>query len=457
MITRQDLSAEQEQAFQDMLAFVSSKDRQMLLKGYAGTGKSTLIKIFVEHLEKKTKNSVTCTAPTNEAVRVVAKMTGNKYHDTIYSLLGLRLEQIDDKEPVLRPHGKGKLDEYDIIFIDESSMIHSELYDMIQAQLTQHTFIKAIYVGDDAQLPPVKDPLKLSRVFMLETQSQLVNVQRCAADNPIIAIATAIRMNLDSKIDQFERITNYSEETQSGVIFHDSRDEFMTLMFNAFKSEDYKNDNNFVRAIAYTNKAVDAINLHIRREIFDNPKPDEYELGENLIVAEPIIKSYGKYSEIQFTVGERLRVLKVSSEQDDEFGIKYWKLQILNYEADAEDQIHETIRVINKKSMSAYYGVLAELASEAKSKSSETFVIKGKVKPKYSKSEAWANYFAFKNIWSWVKYSYATTTHKSQGGTFKNVFVVERDLNRLTWDDVERNKLKYVAFTRASHLLRILQ
>lgn len=457
MITRKDLSSEQEQAFQDMLNFIGSKDRQMLLKGYAGTGKSTLIKIFIEHVEKKTKYSVTCTAPTNEAVRVVAKMTGNKYEDTIYSLLGLRLEQVDDKEPVLRAQGKSKLDEYDIVIIDEASMIHSELYEMIQQQLTQHTYIKTIYVGDDAQLPPVKDPLKLSRAFLLELQSLLVNVQRCASDNPIIKVATAIRMNLESKHDHFERITQYNEDDKSGIVFHDNRDEFMNLIHDAFKSDEYKEDNNFVRVIAYTNKAVDAINLHIRREIFDKKKPDEYEVGENLIVAEPIVKSYGRYSEIQFTVGERLRVLKSSLEVDDEFGFKYWKLRVINYEAEESSQVQETIKVIQSSSMSMYYGVLAELAREAKSKASEMHTVKDKQKPKYSKAEAWEAYFSFKNTWSWVKYSYATTTHKAQGGTFKNVFVVERDLNKLTWDDVERNKLKYVAFTRASHLVRILQ
>ena len=359
MITRQDLSDEQEQAMQAMLTFVSSTERQMLLKGWAGTGKSSLIKVFIEHINKKTKYDVTVTAPTNEAVRVVAKMTGNKYHDTIYSLLGLVLVQVDDKEPVLRAQGKCKVDDFDIIIIDEASMIHGELYDLIQAQLTQHTHIKAIYVGDDAQLPPVKDPLKLSKAFMLENQSQLTQVQRCAADNPIIAIATAIRMNLSTKVDQFERISSISPDTNSGVVFHDNRDEFMTLLYEAFKSPEYKADNNFVKAVAYTNKAVDAMNLHIRREIFDKLKPDEYEIGENLIVAEPIIKSYGKYSEIQFTVGERLRVLRASLEQDDEFGFKYWKLRVLNYEEDVENQVRETLKVIDKKSLPAYYFVSA--------------------------------------------------------------------------------------------------
>jgi ATP-dependent exoDNAse (exonuclease V) alpha subunit len=75
----------------------------------------------------------------------------------------------------------------------------------------------------------------------------------------------------------------------------------------------------------------------------------------------------------------------------------------------------------------------------------------------YTKSEAWSGYFNFKEGYSWVKYSYCLTSHKSQGSTVKKVYVVERDLNRLTWDDKQRNQLKYVAFTRASNKLNILQ
>jgi hypothetical protein len=54
-------------------------------------------------------------------------------------------------------------------------------------------------------------------------------------------------------------------------------------------------------------------------------------------------------------------------------------------------------------------------------------------------------------------YANGIYVHNSQGSTVKKVYVVERDLNRLTWDDVQRNQLKYVAFTRASNKLNILQ
>ena len=73
----------------------------------------------------------------------------------------------------------------------------------------------------------------------------------------------------------------------------------------------------------------------------------------------------------------------------------------------------------------------------------------------FSRREAWSNYYDFVNSFCYVNYTYAMTVHKAQGSTIDNVYVVENDINRLDWDIVERNKLKYTAFTRASKNLHI--
>ena len=73
----------------------------------------------------------------------------------------------------------------------------------------------------------------------------------------------------------------------------------------------------------------------------------------------------------------------------------------------------------------------------------------------YTPKEAWADYMKFKNYYLSVGYIYALTTHKAQGTTIENVFVVERNLNRET-DNERRNKLKYTAFTRAAKELHVL-
>lgn len=377
---------------------------------------TALVNVFLDHVKRKSHYTCTCTAPTNEAVRVLAKSTGEKYDKTIYSLLGLALVHEDDTAPKIKPIGKSKLEEYDIVVIDEASMIDSNLFDIIQQQLNAHSYIKVIYVGDSAQLPPIIDVQELgrkqSRVFDLQNQVTLREVQRVTKGNPIIGVVTPIRDNLESPEDKFSRETILNEDR--GVEFIDSRDTFMEMMFDDFVSDAYKNDSNYVRAIAYTNKAIDALNIHIRRKLFDSTKLDEYVVGENVIVDSPIVeKITSKVSKIIYTVGERLRVLAVNMFTDAEYGYRVWELRVVNYEETPDEQITKTVRVIHKDDMDRYHSALTELAQEAKEKSLKVMNGRdGKPRPIYTKYEAWKDYFAFKEQYAWIKYSYALTTHK---------------------------------------------
>lgn len=362
---------------------------------------TTLMHEFVNYLENETNYAVVCTAPTNEAVRVMSKTTGRPYNQTIYSLLGLALVHQDDKKPVLKPQGTPKLKDYDVIIIDEASMIDTELFELIQEQLNKFTFIKVIYVGDEAQLPPVKDEGNCSKVFSIENKVILTEVQRTARDNPIISTVTKIRNNLNSELDVFERET-ITDDNGHGIEFWDDRDALLNELYEDFKSDAYNNNNNYVRAILYTNKAVDALNTHIRRQIFGKKDVAQYEVGENLIVDQPIVKNMGKYSKIIYTVGERLRVKRTELCTDAETGIEYWNLRVVNYEASSQDRYAGYIKVVDKDSQWKYDLAARDLA----------LACKQKIQNGYNKRDAWKAYFQFKEEWSWVKYSYATTVHK---------------------------------------------
>ena len=462
MIERKDLSEDQEKALQHMIKFVSSKDRQMLLAGYAGVGKTSVLRIFLNYMkEHKSATEIVCTAPTNEAVRVIAKITGEDYSKTIFSLLGLALMHVDDKDPILTQVGSPKIQEYDLVIIDECSMLDHEIVQKIEGVLRQFSYLKVIYIGDEAQLPPILDTkrgITRSIVFGLQNKVQLTEVMRTAKDSPIIGVVTDIRNNLDSPDDVFSRDSVINEKGD-GIQFYDSRDEFMEDLFTDFCSDEYKTDNNYVRSIAYTNKAIYAMNQQIRKRLFQSDTLLEYVVGENLIVDEPITERINsKVSKIIYNAGQRLRVLDISTSSDDEYGFRVWDLRVVNYEDPIDEQVKRTISVIFKEDVELYYGALTELANKAKSKLLKQIPGKdGTMRNAYTKAEAWSGYFNFKEGYSWVKYSYAMTVHKSQGSTVKKVYVVERDLNRLTWDDKQRNQLKYVAFTRASNKLNILQ
>jgi len=451
MLERKDLSPEQEEAFQYILDFIKSNKRQMLLNGYAGTGKTALIGVLLNHLENQTFLDVICTAPTNEAVRVISKLTGKDFYKTIYSLMGLVLIEEDDNPPILKSTGISRLEKYSVIIIDEASMIQEELYELIQEELRLNSHVRIIYVGDEAQLPPVKDEGRDSKVFEVEDSFKLTEVQRTAKKNPIIKVVTDIRNNLSSQKDVFEKETITNEKGDMGIIFHSDKTEFLNLMYDDFKSENYKNDSAYVRVLAYTNRTIGILNSLIRREIFSGENLPEFVEGDNLIADLPVIDT--DENAIIYNVGERLRVLNATIKIDEEHGIKYWRLTVENYEEKNWRRVQRKINVIHKDYVKTYKYSLTKYATEAKTRLREA--IKGK-KYRVSKRMAWKPYFDFKNQFNWVKYSYGTTIHKAQGSTFKNAYVINADCNILQWNDMERNKLKYVAFTRASHLLRVI-
>lgn len=440
-VTEDMLNDEQKAAIEKIKTFCHSTDRQMVFGGYAGTGKTTVTRFVLDYLDNTSLKTICC-APTNEAVRVLSVQSGRDYEATIYGLLGLVLVQEDDSTPHLRVMGECRAKDYDVVIIDECSMIPSNLYIMIDSMLNQFSHVKIVYIGDPAQLPPVNE--QESKVFMIHPSrwAFLSKIQRTAANNPIIKYATLIRENLLSPVDVFPHVSEVNEETGHGVTFFDDREKFLTTMYEYFKTEDFKNNPNYVRAMAYTNAAVNALNKRIRTEIYGDGI-GEYVEGEIIMVDVPIMDETG-YN-ILYTVGERLRVLDIELMDDEPLGIKYWSAKVVNYEAKTSAQTTTHINIVHQNYEEKYRQGLTKLATEAKKREIELG----------NKKDAWKPYFSRKHKFSWVKYIYAITVHKSQGSTYTNAFVVNKDMDKLRWNHSERNRLKYVAFTRPSQKLFI--
>ena len=73
----------------------------------------------------------------------------------------------------------------------------------------------------------------------------------------------------------------------------------------------------------------------------------------------------------------------------------------------------------------------------------------------YKAAKRWKDFYAFKEFFADVSYAYALTVHKSQGSTFSNVFVVDPDIDQ-NKKVIEKNRIKYVAYSRPSSKLFIL-
>jgi hypothetical protein len=109
------------------------------------------------------------------------------------------------------------------------------------------------------------------------------------------------------------------------------------------------------------------------------------------------------------------------------------------------NRVH-TISVVAAESKPLYSHILKTIAGEAR-----------KNKGSKEAKGLWAQYYHIQQQFAEVKYAYAMTVHCSQGSTIKHVFVNEEDMDILRWNHVERNKLKYVAFTRTSHDLVVFK
>lgn len=456
LITKKQLSPDQRKGLAEMLAFMhDDSQREMVLTGAAGTGKTSLLHVFLKELAKDFKKiKVYCTAYTNEAVRVLSQRSGKNYDKTISGLLGLKLEQNEDKGKILVRDGVCHARKYRLIVIDEASMINDDCYAMIQSVLRDFPQMKILYVGDEAQLPPVN--FAASVVFScVPNIFRLTKVMRVAEDNPIIDLVTPIRdpRNMFRAEDCFEHVDRVNERGE-GVRFYTAKKPFFENLFADFMSEEYKENKNFCRLLAYTNNAVDKSNCFIRRHIFGN-EVEEYTPGDDLIVTEGYsIPLVGDKSLQVYANGERLEVLEAEKYTEQETNIVCWSLLVDNYLAPSNKRELRHIKVVAHEGLPAYIALKRQLIGKARTLCAEVNPLTGN--PVHNRHEVWQEFYDFINSFCYVNYSYAMTIHKAQGSTIDNVYVVEKDINICDWDILQRNKLKYTAFTRAAKNLHIL-
>ena len=184
-LPQMQLNDEQRAVLSSLAKFISSQTNVFILRGYAGTGKTTLLKAFLAHLEtKQEKRPVMLMAPTGRAAKILRDKTGkgSTIHKGIYTkkeqIINYKRDDnfelsIDTESPSnkiifeINQHFHGRRP---IVIIDESSMISSKtsvderfqfgtdnLLDDIISFTDLQSGGQIIFIGDDAQLPPVGD------------------------------------------------------------------------------------------------------------------------------------------------------------------------------------------------------------------------------------------------------------------------------------------------------------
>jgi len=224
------LTNSQEIVLKQILDFVNqSADRVFILKGYAGTGKTTLMRFLIQELEK-IKKCYRLLASTGRAAKVLANLSNRNgststIHSMIYDFNGLNKEYDEKEEPVVDKDGQLflvfkpiKLDEHEvpetIYIIDEASMVSDvETKNVTQAKFGEGRLLKEllnfdhrlgskfIFVGDPCQLPPIEEyysPALMKDYFkqtfrMTAREAQLTKIMRQKGASGIIDASKQIR------------------------------------------------------------------------------------------------------------------------------------------------------------------------------------------------------------------------------------------------------------------------
>jgi exodeoxyribonuclease V len=181
------LSPDQEDAFDTIMAWANGDHAEQpffKLFGWAGTGKTTLARAVADAFD----GDVAYGAYTGKAAQVLRRKTGRDA--TTLHQLAYRLDGIDKKtgQPTFRLNDDSGLKTIDLLVVDECSMIDRA----IMADLLSFG-CPILCIGDPGQLPPVKG----EAFFRTDPHAMLTEIHRQAAENPIIQLATKVRLGED--------------------------------------------------------------------------------------------------------------------------------------------------------------------------------------------------------------------------------------------------------------------
>ena len=284
-----DLTKQQQQVFDSIKEFMKSDASVFILRGYAGTGKTTMVKVIADYLAQN--RFVALMAPTGRAARVLSAKTGieaHTIHKAIYEkacIVSKNVKDIAESEfkfvfPIHEEEHEGKL----VTIVDESSMLCSrkiehELFQFGTDNLLEDllTYVrpsfggKVIFVGDPAQLPPVGESISnaLKAEYFAERglkviEAELTEVLRQESDSIILKNAMMIRDLLKKK----KRNCLVFEEKENDVETV-SPDEFLKKYLD-YRKQSGKHDS---VVICYSNKAASKYNSDIRTSLYGGDVP----------------------------------------------------------------------------------------------------------------------------------------------------------------------------------------
>lgn len=422
-------------------------DACFILRGYAGTGKTTCMAALVKSLPILKFRSVLL-APTGRAAKVMSLYSGKKAF-TIHKRIYRKKQAIStDLRFELAPN----VAENTLFIIDEASMI-SDMLDYrgssLLRDLLKHVFqlspegisknCKILLVGDTAQLPPVgtSESVALSASYMRQnfsldvTEVELREVVRQDAQSGVLANATSLRKAI------FDRRIKVPKLNTKGFndLFRMSGAKFQEGLEYAYNK--FGEENSLV--VCRSNKSANLYNQHIRAQMLY--REEELTGGDQIMIVK---NNYFWLPENQgadfIANGDTAKIIRVRR-QEERYGLRFADvvIELLDYPEIGSIDCKVILDTLTEngpnlsveQNQQLYEGVLEEYAH----------IPQKALRQQMIKEDSYFNALQ-------IKFSYAVTCHKAQGGQWDAVFV---DQGYLTDEMIDKEFLRwlYTALTRS--------
>lgn len=447
------LTSGQSSLIDELEKFLSDQTPCFLLKGYAGTGKTFIMKGLTDFLLQNKRNFVIA-APTGRAAKVISQKTKHKactIHKTIYSSKELKEFKTTDEDgtETFKLFFEVRISEdptNTVYIIDEASMISNvysegeffrfgtgfllkDLINYINFNNNDHNK-KIIFIGDNAQLPPVNmnfspalDGKYLQEICgLISNEFELTEVVRQKADSGILHNATKIRQSLKENI--FNKInieTDFKDINKTK--YEELLPKYLQACNNTIDEETI--------IVAYSNSAVKGYNDFVRNHFFPNQKT--ITVGDKVI----LLSNNYNYPQMELLNGDIGFVVEVSptTESDsrtiplkrknsknvvEEINVP---LTFRNVTITFTDEDFKKHNIECKIIENLLYSHHRDLSSDEL----KALYIDFKIRNKNLKTGTQAFKDALRSDKYFnalrIKFGYAITCHKAQGGEWTNTFL----------------------------------
>ena len=439
--------------FQKIADFITNTNSNeiFVLKGYAGTGKTTVISTIVNNLSAINKKYVLL-APTGRAAKVIANYS-NKPAFTIHKKIYFPKKGKSGGVSFTMQTNKHK---NTIFIIDESSMIsdvnteaklyeNGSLLDDLISYVYNGDNCKMILLGDTAQLPPVQldvspalDTEKLALNYNKEIFSiELDEVMRQEEKSGILYNATELRELMKSSfLDDFKFNLKGFKDIVRLTDGFDIQDAIQSAYSN-YSIED-------TCFIVRSNKRANQYNQQIRSRILD--KESDLSVGDYLMVVKNNYFWLKETDEAGFIAnGDIVEVLEIFSFKElYDFKFAKVKIRMVDY---PDQKPFETVLLLDTITSES-----PSLTFEESNRLYQEVMKDYEGEPQYRKFQKVKSNEYFNALQ--VKFSYAITCHKSQGGQWNTVFVEQPYLPNGV--DLDYIRWLYTAVTRAKDKLYLI-